>query len=251
MPRNAYHMVAGLQNLRTLVLTSTESSPNNRINADGNLGALSSLRSLRHLAAMNLQSDRGMELLSQLTSLAVSFPDHLPPVESVPEAVIAAHICPDCGELHSLAFLDDYTDYGDTTLLGPCIGRLTRLQELYAHDLGGSRGANAELNTLSLINNSLSSLTKLGLSGVGAAGARRFVARLFDTLPSVEELEAGFDTVLSEGTIRGLRDGGGRALQVTLRQGAKVVWRRGTAPSESGSEPSDSSGSDSQPGYIM
>lgn len=76
-----------LPRLSTLSLASTSDHPHHRINAgpDGScLHQLAACPSLRSLTLVNVQSDHGLDALTQLTALHLTLPDHVPDPNAVP-----------------------------------------------------------------------------------------------------------------------------------------------------------------------
>jgi hypothetical protein len=85
-------VLAHLPRLTSLALDCSDLGV--RLNQDGCFSTLASLASLRSFTASDVQSDAGLELATQLTSLDLSLPDHVP--RNIPWAIEREYTCA-CG----------------------------------------------------------------------------------------------------------------------------------------------------------
>ena len=90
---NAKQLALAAPRLLFLTLASSFDARDKRVNASGSVAALAGLSSLRKLSLINCQSDTGLDALTQLTSLHITFPNHVPDLGSLPRSVIEAHRC--------------------------------------------------------------------------------------------------------------------------------------------------------------
>lgn len=81
--RTLGHLTA-LSHLTSLALESCNSEPEGRLNADGCFSALAALPALRAFTASSVQGDAGLQLATQLTSISLKLPDHMPDYEELP-----------------------------------------------------------------------------------------------------------------------------------------------------------------------
>lgn len=83
------HALAYLARLPRLTsLRLGTSSPSLRLNSGGELRGLAGCARLRCLTVVNIAGDRGMEALTQLTSLHLTLPDHMPNLDALPSRVL-------------------------------------------------------------------------------------------------------------------------------------------------------------------